>query len=173
MKKDLFIAFLVFSFVIAGGYLYKFINENSYAVNFEDDNVNLDSYVEQSEDNYKKYVENKENEDNKKYETDLTIEDVYQSIYAMKDTNINTIDEKMNDIYINFYKYFDSNNLFYNMYGESYTYDEYMFLKEHHLMRNNDEIFGLYLTTYKKCEVFGLVDSDEMNNYIKYYCTTN
>ena len=65
MKKDLFIAFLVFSFVIAGGYLYKFINENSYAVNFEDDNVNLDSYVEQSEDNYKKYVENKENEDMK------------------------------------------------------------------------------------------------------------
>ena len=37
-------------------------------------------------------------------------------------------------------------------------------------MKDNDEMFGLYLTTYTKCEVFGLVDTDERNENLVEYC---
>lgn len=89
--------------------------------------------------------------------TTYSIDDVYDSIYKLKDTNVKVLDVNFLDIYVNFYSYFNNDSLFYNMYGESYDYDEYNYVINNHLLKDNKDVLGLYLTTYTKCETFSMV----------------
>lgn len=170
MKKDLIVAGTLFLIVLGGGILIRINQNNSYSMKQENDEMEIELY--DILDNAKSLNYNL-NENDEMLETNYTVEEIYQSIYKLNEGGINTIPADLNDIYVNFYKYYTADNNFYNMYGESYDYDEYNFIKEHHIMRNDNQIFGLYITTYSKCEVFGLVDVTDRNSMLEEYCKVN
>lgn len=100
-----------------------------------------------------------------KYNLDM----VYNSIRNQKNSTV-TIDGELNDIYQHFYDYFDSTNNFINSLGESYNYDEYMFVTNFSLIRNNTNMFGMYLITYSKCDVFSTLENHSRDNMLSTYC---
>lgn len=164
MKKDIIVAASLFLFVISASAVIKNMSNNTYAITTEDVDIDWNSSIDKVNALYN------EEEVEEMLSTEYTLDEIYQSIFTLNNDGINHIDSEINNIYVNFYKYFSKEEMFYNMYGESYDYDEYNYLKKHHLMKDNDEMFGLYLTTYTKCEVFGLVDTDERNENLVEYC---
>ena len=103
-------------------------------------------------------------------ETSYTLEEVYDSIEMRLDEEIGTVDAELNDIYQNFYDYFDADVHFKNMYAEEYNYDEYMFVINYSKVKSNDNLFGLYLVRNSKCDVFSSVYNHSRDNMLKSYC---
>ena len=104
-------------------------------------------------------------------ETNYSLDEVYQSIVDRKDEVTGSIEPELNDIYQNFYNYFPSTEVFKNSLGEEYNYDEYMFAINYNIVRTNKNLFGLYMATYSKCEVFSTVDNHSRDDKLSSYCT--
>ena len=101
--------------------------------------------------------------------TQYSLDMVYESIRNQNGATV-SIDSELNDIYQHFYDYFDANQSFINVLGEKYTYDEYMFVTSYSLVRNNTNMFGMYLITYSKCDVFSSLENHSRDDKLSTYC---
>lgn len=109
---------------------------------------------------------------NKEYkDTKYTLEQVYASIRDLYYTGSGVIDPELDDIYKNFYDYYSSDKVFKNALGEEYDYDEYMFAINYSKVRTNKDLFGLYMATYSKCDVFSSIDNHSRDDKLSSYCT--
>lgn len=163
MKKD-FVVVLVILFLFFGV---------GYWVVHKDNGV---SYSLKEEENSASLVEMEENIDlaleeldtfsiHEKKECPYSLEEVYASIYQLKDSTIKSINRELVSIYVHFYDYFDEEVLFYNMNQEAYNYEEYMLVTKNHVMRQEEDVFAMYLTTYDKCQVFSMLAGDYGEKY--------
>ena len=104
-------------------------------------------------------------------ETKYTIEQVYTAVSNSYYYGSGVIEPEMNDVLQNFYDYYPSNEVFKNALGEEYDYDEYMFAINYSIVRTNKNLFGIYLASYSKCDVFSSVNNHSRDDKLSSYCT--
>ena len=169
MKKDIIVAGGITLLVFGVGIVFYEGSNQSYSIK-EEDKDEVKEVIEVDEgkldDGAEDYYFPSSN-----VATTYSIDDVYNSIYKLKDTNVKVLDVNFLDIYVDFYSYFNSDNLFYNMYGESYDYEEYSYVINNHLLKDNKDVLGLYLTTYTKCETFSMVSDTTDVLKLEDYCS--
>ncbi len=163
---------LVLVVILAGYIAITSVNETSYSKKSNEGIVDEEAAVlepgeGESSDEDIHYIPNPNVE---LKETNYTIDEVYQAIMDQYDNPQGAISEELNDIYQNFYDYYDSSNKFKNMLGEEYDYDEYMFVKNASIVRSNKNMFGMYLITYSKCDVFSSLDNHSRDDKLSSYC---
>lgn len=166
MKKDFFIVLLICLVVFGSGYLIHVKSSNSLKKDVKEEVI--DNKFTDDEANVSEHFTYDNNKQLK--ETSYSLEQVYESIKSKKGQTEISIEPQLNDIYQNFYDYFDGNNLFYNVFGESYNFDEYMFVHNYSRLKNNKDIFGMYLINYTKCQVFSNLTNDSREEDTLKYC---
>lgn len=166
MKKDYLVVLMICTIIFGGGYIVHLKSTNGLSTNFKEEVINNEFAPTETNDNDTFVYD----ETKRLKESSYSLQQVYDSIAAKKGQIEIQIPAELNDIYQNFYDYFDGSNLFYNVYGESYNYDEYMFVHSYSKLRNNSEMFGLYLINYTKCQIFSNVDNNSRTQMTKQYC---
>ena len=167
MKKDYLVVLMISLVIFGGGYLIHLKSTNGLTSNVKEEVINNEFASNEVNKNVHFTYDNTK----QLKTTNYTLQQVYDSIAEKKGQVEIQIPQELNDIYQNFYDYFEGSNLFYNVYGESYDYDEYMFIHTYSKLKNNSEMFGLYLINYTKCLIFSNVSNNERVEMTKQYCS--
>lgn len=165
MKKDFLVVLGIVVLFFGVGYLVVSKNGVSYSLSNEEDK-NESSVDVDVEDNIDLALDELDSFTFDEKITEYSLEEVYDSIFSLKNSEIKRINSEYVDIYVNFYDYFGEENVFYNMEHESYSYDEYKFVVNNHFMRSEKDVFAMFLATYSKCQVF----SSFGDSYGEKYC---
>lgn len=86
----------------------------------------------------------------KYFDTKYSLNDMYDLLYNSEIPN----DDEFYDIILNWFDYFEKDNLFINRFGESYNIDEYTKIKNEY----SDEILKVLLISAKKSWFFPVLN---------------